>query len=105
MNFTKTAGLFFLFTFATFAQSGAGAFATGRYRNLFAEGGHSQREISQRIDAAFQQLFHGDPDTHTVYYAAGRNDNGPLAYLTERRQSRRTVGGHVVRHDDRGGAR
>jgi oligosaccharide reducing-end xylanase len=61
----------------------AGAFNTGRYRNLFREAGHSQAEISRKIDAAFQQLFHGDPETQTVYYSAGRNANGPLAYLTD----------------------
>jgi oligosaccharide reducing-end xylanase len=60
-----------------------GAFATGRYRNLFAESGHAPGEISQKIDAAFRQLFHGDPETQTVYYAAGRNENGPLAYVTD----------------------
>lgn len=60
-----------------------GAFVTGRYRNLFLEAGHSQKEISQKLDAAFQQLFHGDPDTQTVYYSAGQNDNGPLAYVTD----------------------
>src|ERR1039458_8933677 len=62
---------------------GSGAFATNRYRNLFLEAGHSQKEITRKIDAAFQQLFHGDPDTQTVYYAAGKNANGPLAYLTD----------------------
>jgi oligosaccharide reducing-end xylanase len=61
----------------------SGAFATGRYRNLFLEAGHSQQEISQKIDAAFQQLFHGNPDTETVCYAAGQNANGPLAYLSD----------------------
>jgi len=60
-----------------------GAFATGYYRNLFAEAGHSQPEITRKIDAAFQQLFHGDLDTQTVYYGAGKNANGPLAYLTD----------------------
>jgi oligosaccharide reducing-end xylanase len=60
-----------------------GAFATGRYRNLFLEAGHSQAEISRKIDAAFQQLFHGSPDTQTVYYAVGQNANGPLAYLSD----------------------
>ena len=65
------------------AAPGSGAFATNHYRNLFLEAGHSQKEITRKIDAAFQQLFHGDPDTQTVYYAAGRNTNGPLAYLTD----------------------
>jgi oligosaccharide reducing-end xylanase len=60
-----------------------GAFATGRYRNLFLEDGHSQKEIDAKIDAAFHQLFHGDPDSQTLYYEAGRNENGPLAYVTD----------------------
>src|SRR3974377_1971633 len=62
---------------------GEGAFSTGRYRNLFVETGHSPKEIAQKIDAAFQQLFQGEPETQTVYYAAGRNENGPLAYLSD----------------------
>ena len=68
------------------AESGErtpGAWATGRYRNLFAEGGHSRQETTAKIDAAFQQLFHGDPDTETVYYPVGTNANGPLAYLSD----------------------
>ena len=48
-----------LCTFGATAQQGA--FATGKYRNLFLEAGHSQPEIHNKIDAAFQQLFHGDP--------------------------------------------
>jgi oligosaccharide reducing-end xylanase len=67
----------------TVRAAGSGAFATGHYRNLFAEAGHSQKEISRKIEVAFQQLFHGDPETETVYYPAGRNKNGPLAYLTD----------------------
>ena len=62
---------------------GAGAFATGRYRNLFAEIGKSQAEIREKVDAAFQQLFHGNPTTETVYYEAGTNPNGPLAFVTD----------------------
>jgi oligosaccharide reducing-end xylanase len=45
--------------------------------------GHSKDETARKINAAFQQLFHGDPDTETVYYAVGENSNGPLAYLTD----------------------
>ena len=62
---------------------GAGAYATGHYRNLFAEAGHSQGEISAKVEAAFEQLFHGDPRTQAVYYTAGANSNGPLAYITD----------------------
>jgi oligosaccharide reducing-end xylanase len=62
---------------------GNGAYATGSYRNLFAEAGHSQAEIQHKIDGAFQQLFHGNPTNETVYYPAGSNSNGPLAFITD----------------------
>jgi endo-1,4-beta-D-glucanase Y len=62
---------------------GSGAYATGRYRNLFVEAGHSPRDTAAKIEAAFQQLFHGDPDTQAVYYRAGTNGNGSLAYLSD----------------------
>ncbi len=63
--------------------AGKGAFATGEYRNLFAENGHGEAEIQAKIDAAFKQLFHGDPETESVYYPVGENANGPLAYLSD----------------------
>jgi len=62
---------------------GSGAFASGKYRNLFAEAGHSQKEIREKVDSAFQQLFHGDPNTQAVYYEAGTNANGLLAFTTD----------------------
>jgi len=68
-------------TSATFAQK-TGAFATGVYRNLFLENGHSEAAISAKIDAAFQQLFHGD-SSQAVYFPAGSNANGPLAYVSD----------------------
>jgi oligosaccharide reducing-end xylanase len=64
-------------------KDGAGAFSTRHYRNLFAELGHSKKEISTKIDTAYQQLFHGDPETQSVVFSAGKNANGPLAYLTD----------------------
>ena len=63
--------------------NGSGAFATKKYRNLFAESGHSEKEITAKIDAAFQQLFHGDTATQAVYFDAGRNENGHLAYVSD----------------------
>jgi oligosaccharide reducing-end xylanase len=63
------------------AAHAAGSFATGRYRNLFVEAGHSQPEVSARINAAFQQLFHGNPTTQAVFFPAGANANGSLAYI------------------------
>lgn len=62
---------------------GNGAFATKKYRNLFAEIGKSPQEIRRKIDGAFQQLFHGNPVNETIYYEADRNSNGPLAYVTD----------------------
>jgi oligosaccharide reducing-end xylanase len=64
-------------------NNGSGAFASGHYRNLFAENGHSQKQIQAKVDAAFQQLFHGDRDSQAVFYSAGSNSNGPLAYITD----------------------
>jgi oligosaccharide reducing-end xylanase len=60
---------------------GSGAFATGKYRNLFVENGHSPEEVTAKINGAFKQLFHGDPNTQAVYFPAGKNENGPLAYI------------------------
>lgn len=64
-------------------KDGAGAYATGNYRNLFLEDGHSAQEIQAKIDAAYRQLFHGDSKTQAIAYSAGSNGNGPLMYLTD----------------------
>jgi oligosaccharide reducing-end xylanase len=64
-------------------QDGTGAYATGTYRNLFAEDGHSSRQIQAKIDAAYRQLFHGDPQTQAIAFSAGSNANGPLMYVTD----------------------
>lgn len=64
-------------------NDGSGAYATGHYRNLFAKNGHSEKNIDAKIQAAFAQLFHGDPTTQAVYYSAGSNANGALSYLTD----------------------
>jgi oligosaccharide reducing-end xylanase len=58
-----------------------GAVATGNYRNLFVEDGHSPQAVTVKIDSAFQQLFHGDPATQAVYFPAGTNGSGALAYI------------------------
>lgn len=64
-------------------SDGDGAYKTGQYRNLFVERGHSAKESRAKIEAAFQQLFHGDKRTQAVYFEAGKNANGPLAYITD----------------------
>jgi oligosaccharide reducing-end xylanase len=64
-------------------HDGHGAYHTGQYRDLFAEIGHTPSESGARINRIFQQLFHGDPATQAVFYEAGRNEHGPLAYVTD----------------------
>jgi oligosaccharide reducing-end xylanase len=67
----------------TAPEDGSGAYATGKYRNLFAEDGHSKKEIRAKIEAAYQQLFHGDKQTQAIAFDAGSNANGPLMYVTD----------------------
>ena len=64
-------------------EDGSGAYANGHYRNLFAEDGHTSAEIHAKIEAAYSQIFHGDPQTQALVFAAGKNGNGPLMYLTD----------------------
>src|SRR6185437_13092267 len=62
---------------------GEGAYKTGKYRDLFAEDGHPAAETQARLEKAFQQFFHGDATNERVYFEAGSNANGPLAYMTD----------------------
>jgi len=64
-------------------SDGSGAYRTGHYRNLFAEQGHTAEQTRAKIDAAFNQFFHGDKKTQALYYEVGSNANGPLAYITD----------------------
>ncbi|GAA0335485.1 hypothetical protein GCM10009087_52390 [Sphingomonas oligophenolica] len=64
--------------------NGTGAYATGTYRNLFAEQlGVSAAEAHARVERGFQQLFHGDGQEQRVYFETGANANGTLAYVTD----------------------
>ncbi|HXT11048.1 MAG TPA: glycosyl hydrolase family 8 [Candidatus Angelobacter sp.] len=74
---------FFLVLCSRAEAAGHGAFATGDYRNLFAESGRSQSECRLKIDAAFEQLFHGNATNQSVYFPAGTNSNGSLAYVMD----------------------
>ncbi|HEU5395992.1 MAG TPA: glycosyl hydrolase family 8 [Verrucomicrobiae bacterium] len=65
------------------ADETGGAFVTRGYRNLFAESGHSPAVVREKVDRTFNQLFHGDPATQAVYFVAGTNANGPLAYILD----------------------
>jgi oligosaccharide reducing-end xylanase len=63
-------------------EDGTGAYSTGKYRNLFLENGHSQKEIEAKVEGAFQQMFHGDT-SQALYFQAGSNQNGKMAYLCD----------------------
>jgi oligosaccharide reducing-end xylanase len=64
-------------------KGSTGAYHTGKYRNLFLENGHSKKEILVRNETAFQILFHGDSANQKVYFEAGKNANGPMAYVCD----------------------
>ena len=55
------------------------SFATGKYRNLFREIGKKDAEIRAKVEAAYQQLFHGDGATQRVYYPVGAD----MAYIKD----------------------
>jgi oligosaccharide reducing-end xylanase len=57
-----------------------GAFASGRYCNLFKEMlNKSDADIQAKLDAAWKQLFYGDDDTQRVYYPVGAD----MAYVMD----------------------
>lgn len=60
-----------------------GAAVTGTYRNLFVELGKPEAEVRAKLDAAYQQLFHGEPRDQAIVFPAGQNERGPLAYLMD----------------------
>lgn len=55
---------------ATPSPPSVGAYESGVHRNLFKEAGKSDAEIEAKMEAAFQQLFHGN-DNQTLYYESG----------------------------------
>jgi oligosaccharide reducing-end xylanase len=55
-------------------HSPVGAYRTGTYPNLFAHDGHSHPAIQGKLDAAWNQLFHGDPGTSSTH------DDGQTLY-------------------------
>jgi oligosaccharide reducing-end xylanase len=84
-TFFRRAGAVVLLTALTAAPAVAaeGAFATGRYPNLFLTGERTPEMVRARIAKAFEQLFYGDPATQAVFYPAGSNAHGPLAFILD----------------------
>lgn len=63
---------------------GAGAFATGKYRNAFADLlGLTPAQTRARIERVWQAYFHGDGQEERLYFEVGANADGPLAYITD----------------------
>lgn len=63
---------------------GAGAYASGHYRNMFAQLlGVSPQQTHARIEQLWQTYFHGDGQEQRLYFEVGANANGPLAYITD----------------------
>ena len=49
-------------------QNKSAAFYTGKYRNVFAEAGYSKKEIDQKVDQVFRDLFEGP---NKIYFEVG----------------------------------
>ena len=47
-----------------------GAFYTGGYRNRFKEFGYDEKAIDQKLEDAFQSVFHG-PEEEKFYHEIG----------------------------------
>lgn len=45
-----------------------GAYESGKFRNLFAELGYKETEITSKLITAWQQLFYGNDSTERIYY-------------------------------------
>ncbi len=55
-----------------------GAYETGRFRNVFAELGYDEKEISERLEKMFQTMFYGG-EGERVYYPVGDD----MGYMTD----------------------
>jgi oligosaccharide reducing-end xylanase len=61
-------------------RTSVNSFATGEYRNLFAEYlGKTDSEIQKKLDAAWDSLFYGNDDFARVYYPSGDD----MAYMMD----------------------
>ena len=63
-------------------SDGSGAYATGKYRNLFKDG-HSEKEIHAKIEAAYRAALPRRSANADGGVCRGSNSNGPLMYLTD----------------------
>lgn len=68
---------------ALLAPPKTGAFTTGKYRNVFVELGYPEAEVQAKLQSAYAQLFHGKPGNEAVFFEAGSNEHGNLAYIKD----------------------
>jgi oligosaccharide reducing-end xylanase len=59
------------------------AFETGNYINYFTTAGIDGDEVSAKIAAVWEQYTEGNPDEEAIYFEAGENENGTLAYVMD----------------------
>jgi oligosaccharide reducing-end xylanase len=62
-----------------------GAFSTGVYRNLFQESNKelSEAQIENKLTETWNQFFESSDENKRLYYPAGSNTNGSLAYILD----------------------
>jgi endo-1,4-beta-D-glucanase Y len=68
------------------SPSSTGAFFSGIYRNMFAESGYTQNQINEKLNIAWNQLFHGvndgnktNPQNQSIYTEVGTD----MAYIDD----------------------
>jgi oligosaccharide reducing-end xylanase len=59
------------------------AFESGEYRNYFLDLDYTEKQSTAKLNAAWASLFEGDEGSESVYFEAGENDSGPLAYVMD----------------------
>lgn len=57
--------------------------AGGKSPNLLTEFGIRDSDIQSRLEQDYQQLFHGRDQDQRVFFPAGKNSNGNLAYIMD----------------------
>ncbi|WP_329286912.1 glycosyl hydrolase family 8 [Streptomyces sp. NBC_00691] len=67
------------------SPSATGAYASGKYRNLFREWNPTLTDaaVDAKVDAYWDAFFGNTDDDRRLYYASGSNGNGPLAYIKD----------------------
>ncbi|HWV49912.1 MAG TPA: glycosyl hydrolase family 8 [Microbacterium sp.] len=62
-----------------------GAYETGNYRNLFQEWDPTltSEAVTAKLDSYWTSFFTGTDDTKRLYYPAGANANGAMAYIKD----------------------